>query len=212
MTEFVVDPAFEEISVPDLEPRHKYQLLTSIVVPRPIGWISTYGTDGTPNLAPFSYYAAISHSPMLVGVSIGHRRTGPKDTLVNIRHQSAFCANLVTEAHLESMNATSGDYPPARSEFEATGLEPSPAAKVNAPFVKGAPVVMECRVFQEVDLGEAPNTLVIGEVVQIRVHESVPRAPDTEYLDSAALAPVGRLWGPTYAGLGHIRQIPRPQV
>ncbi|NIQ58759.1 MAG: flavin reductase family protein, partial [Gammaproteobacteria bacterium] len=78
---------------------------TSLVVPRPIGWISTRSGEGVPNLAPFSYFAAISATPMLVSVSIGARRGEPKDTLRNIRETGAFCANIVTERHLEAMVA-----------------------------------------------------------------------------------------------------------
>ncbi len=74
------------------------------------------------------------------------------------------------------------------------------------------PVVMECEVFKEVDLGGAPNTLVIGEVRRVHVAPGIPRAPDTQFLDSELLQPVGRLWGPTYALLGEIVQIPRPEV
>jgi flavin reductase (DIM6/NTAB) family NADH-FMN oxidoreductase RutF len=195
-----------------LDTRTRYQLLTSIVVPRPIGWISTYGPDETPNLAPYSYFAALSAAPMLIGVSIGHRRSGPKDTLVNIRRRGGFCTNMVTRRHLEAMNATSGGHPPDVSEFAVAGLEARSANQVDAPWVAGCPVVMECRLFKEVALEGAPNTLVIGEVVRILVDSSVPRAAESQYLDTETLDPVARLWGPTYGFLGEFRTIPRPKV
>ncbi|NNM34722.1 MAG: flavin reductase family protein [Gemmatimonadetes bacterium] len=199
----VYDPA-------ELDGRTRYQLLTSIVVPRPIGWISTWSEGGLANLAPFSYFAALSASPVLVGVSIGHRKTGPKDTLVNIRAKGAFCANFVSRSLLSPMNDTSGDYPPEVDEFEVAGLERRTADRVDAPFVDGAPTVMECRVFREVDLGSAPNTLVIGEVMRIHVDPAVPRSPGTEFLDTEHLDPVARLWGPMYGLLGDTMRIPRP--
>ena len=195
---------------PALDGRARYQLLTSIVVPRPIGWISTWSEDGKANLAPFSYYSALSASPFLIGVSIGHRATGPKDSLVNIRTKGAFCVNFVSRSLLEPMNQTSGDYPPDVDEFAVAGLERATADLVEAPYVQGAPVVMECRVFREVDLGSAPNTLVIGEAMRIHVDRSIPREPGTEFLDTESLDPVARLWGPMYGLLGPTKRIPRP--
>ena len=118
---------------------------------------------GKANLAPFSYYGALSASPVLVGVSIGQRGTAQKDTLVNIRAKGAFCVNFVSRPFLKAMNDTSGNFPPDVDEFEVAGLNRGIAHLVDAPFVDGVPVVMECRVYKEVDLGSAPNTLVIGE-------------------------------------------------
>src|SRR3954463_16618920 len=105
-----------------LLPRERYQLLTSLVVPRPIAWVSTRSAAGEPNLAPFSYFAALSATPFLVGVSIGHRRGIPKDTLANVRESGAFCVNLATEARLSALNETSGEYPPGVDEFALAGL------------------------------------------------------------------------------------------
>ncbi len=188
----------------------RYQLLTSLVVPRPIGWISTYGADGVPNLAPFSYFAGLSASPMLVGVSIGHRRQGPKDSLANIRARGAFCVNVVTEDFLEAMNATSADVPPDVDEFVLAGLAMALASSVDAPLVDACPAVLECRVEKEVDLGEAPNTLIIGRVVGVRLDADLPRTDGTWLVDPAALRPVGRLGGAGYSLPGPIAVIPRP--
>ena len=191
--------------------RQRYELLTSLVVPRPIGWISTWGRDGIPNLAPFSYSAALSSSPMLVGVSVGHRADGPKDTLRNLRARGAFCYNVVTEALLEAMNATSLDAPPRVDEFRLAELERGVSERVDAPYVAACPAVLECEVVQEVELGGAPNTLVIGEVKGLLIDPSLPRVEGRSAIDPAALRPVGRLWGAAYALPGPIREIPRPR-
>ena len=100
-----------------LPARARYQLLTSLVVPRPIAWVSSRSAAGQPNLAPFSYFAALSATPFLVGVSIGHRRGAPKDTLRNVRETGAFCVNLAAEARLSALNETSGEFPPEVDEF-----------------------------------------------------------------------------------------------
>lgn len=190
--------------------KERYQLLTSLVVPRPIGWISTWTSDGAANLAPFSYFAALSASPMLVGVSVGHRAAGPKDTLVNLRSRRAFCVNVVSVPFLEAMNATSADVAPGVDEFDLAGLDRRGSEVVDAPWVWGAPAVLECRVTQEVELHGAPNTLVIGEVVGVLVHPELPLLADTLCADPGALQPVGRLWGAAYALPGPVRILPRP--
>lgn len=189
----------------------RYQLLTSLVVPRPIGWISTWSGDGVSNLAPYSYFAALAASPMLVGVSVGHRAGGPKDTLVNIRARGAFCVNVVTGPFLEAMNATSAEVPFGVDEFALAGVPRAASTVVDAPYVADAPAVLECRRTQEVDLHGAPNTLVIGEVVGVLVDGAIPLVEGTHSVDPAVLRPVGRLFGAAYAMPGEIRVIPRPR-
>ena len=189
----------------------RYQLLTSLVVPRPIGWISTFGTGGVPNLAPFSYFTALAGSPMLVGVSVGLRPDGPKDTAVNLRDRGAFCVNIVDTAHLEAMNATSVSVGSEVDEFRLAGLPMEVSDVVDAPLVADCPAVLECTLSQEVSLGDAPNTLFIGEVVGVRVSSELPFAEGTHAVDSAALKPVGRLGGASYALPGAIKVLPRPR-
>ena len=154
------DDAVRSIDTGEISASERYQLLTSLVVPRPIGWNSTWGSGDTPNLAPFSYFSALSHTPILVGVSVGHRSTGPKDTLINIRERLAFCANVVTASQLDVMNLTSAEVEAAVDEFELAGLKAEPSDRVDAPYVEGCPAVLECVLEQEVTLGAAPNTLV----------------------------------------------------
>jgi flavin reductase (DIM6/NTAB) family NADH-FMN oxidoreductase RutF len=149
---------------------------------------------------------------MLVGVSIGHRRDGPKDTLRNIRDQGDFCVNVVTVPHLEAMNATSGDYPSDVNEFEVAGLPMADASVVDAPYVGSCPAVLECRLFKEVALGDAPNSLVVGEVLAVRLSGALRRIPDSFHVDTESLQPVGRLWGGAYFLPGQVRVIPRPRV
>lgn len=200
-------PSFDPRS---LSGRERYQLLTSLVVPRPIGWISTWTADGVANLAPFSYFAALAASPMLVGVSVGHRPHGPKDTLVNLRARGDFCVNVVSEDLLEAMNASSADVPPGVDEFGLAGLERAVSPVVDAPYVSAARAVLDCRVTQEVELHGAPNTLVVAEVVGVRLADDLAMVEGRMEVDPAALRPVGRLSGGGYALPGAIRVIPRP--
>ena len=200
------------IRTSDLSARERYELLTSLVVPRPIGWLSTYSRAGSPNIAPFSYLAAIADSPMLVAVSIGHRRGELKDTIRNIRETGAFCVNVVTEGQLEKMNATAGDYPPDVDEFAIAGLEAARAVEVDAPYVVDCPAVMECRLFKELQLEGVPTSVIFGEVMAVRLDSELERVPGSYHVDTEALAPVGRLWAGAYALLGEIKVLRRPRV
>ncbi len=194
-----------------LSERERYQLLTSLVVPRPIGWISTRSPQGVPNLAPFSYFAALSSNPLLVGASIGSRRGEPKDTLVNIRSTGVFCVNVCSQELLEAMNASSAELPPEVDEFAVAGVTPLAGEVVGAPWVGEAPAALECTLFREVPLGDGPNTLVIGEVKRVHLSRRLVLADGSWAVDPRSLRPVGRLGGDRYAILGEIRELPRPR-
>ena len=185
-------------------------MLTSLVVPRPIGWVSTWDSNGQPNLAPFSFFNAFSASPMFVGVSVGERRGVQKDTLVNIRSSGAFCVNVVSEPLLEAMNQTSAEVQPEVDEFELSGLECVPSEEVSAQFVGECSAVLECLVFQEVELLKSTNTLVIGEVVGVLLRPELEFEEGTHRVTHGTLRAVGRLSGNDYLLPRHVRGIPRP--
>jgi flavin reductase (DIM6/NTAB) family NADH-FMN oxidoreductase RutF len=205
-------PAQRVFATGEMSGRERYQLLTSLVVPRPIAWVSTRSAAGHRNLAPFSYFAALSATPLLVGVSVGHRGGAPKDTLRNVRETGAFCVNVVTEPQMDAMNVTGGEWGPDVDEFERAGLESAEAEAVDAPFVAGCPAVLECSLFKEVELEGAPNTLLIGEVLRVRVSESLRMLEGTHFVDTDSLRPVARLWGDLYALIGDTPALPRPRV
>ncbi len=211
MTDDAAPRAERSLDPAELRGRDRYHLMTSLVGPRPIGWLSTWGPDGVANLAPFSYFAALSVAPMLVGVSIGERRDGLKDTIVNVRARGAFCVNVVTEELLEAMNESSATVAPEVDEFRLAGLGRAVSERVDAPFVAEARAVLECVVRQEVDLG-APNALVIAEVVGLRLDPELPFEDDTMIVSPEALRLVGRLGGPTYSVASDLRRVPRPEA
>ena len=170
-------------------------VLTDIVVPRPIAWVSTVDENGVFNLAPFSCYGLVSGSPTVVGFSIGSYRDGQKkDTLRNIELTKDFVINVVTETLASAMNVTSAHYPRDVSEFLKAGLTPIKADIVNAPMVAESPVKMECRVIQIIEFGKAPitNTLILGSVLRVHIAD--------EYWNKSTrrvegLHPIARLGG-----------------
>jgi flavin reductase (DIM6/NTAB) family NADH-FMN oxidoreductase RutF len=193
-----------------ITPRQRYELLTSLVVPRPVAWVSTRSAAGQPNLAPFSYFAAVSPTPFLVSISIGHRRGEPKDSLRNILDTGCFCVNAATAGQLMRMNHSSGEYPPKVDEFAHAGVPMAWAESVDAPYVADAPAVLECRLFKHVELEGTANTLVIGEVLRVRLSDDLTMQEGTMFVDTHSLAPVARLWGDWYALVGETPALPRP--
>ena len=191
--------------------RERYQLLTSLVVPRPIGWVSTRSATGVLNVAPFSFFSAVASSPMLVSLSIGTRGGVAKDSLRNILDQGAFCVNVVTEAQLEAMNRTAANLPPEGDEFAFAGLSVAEAETVEAPYVANCPAVLECELHKYLDLGDAGG-LVLGEVRGVRLDPELHIVEGSAFVDSEALRPVGRLWGFAYTLLGEVRVLPRPDI
>lgn len=195
-----------------------YKLLIGSVVPRPIAWVSSVDADGVRNLAPFSYFMAITHDPPTVAFSSGPRGAdvgggvrGKKDTLHNVEVTREFVVNVVDDALAEAMNVTSGDYAADVDEFTKAGLEAASSVKVRAPRVAAAPVSMECRLAQIIPVGNLPHHLIVGEIVHMHVRDDV-YDPATGRLDMHRLKPVGRLAGHLYAHVHDIFEMKRPAV
>lgn len=177
----------------------KHNPFSALVSPRPIGWISTYGPDGVPNLAPYSFYNAISYSPPQLMFSVGARVGGEgapiKDTLSNIKKSGGFVANLVSWDLREAMNMSSAECPENVDEFELAGVTAEKADMVNAPRVKESPVNFECRFIQTVETlhteGTLPNILVLGEVVGIHIDDSVIEDGMVKYDRTQPIARLG---------------------
>lgn len=193
-----------------------YKLLIGSVVPRPIAWVSSVDAAGVRNLAPFSYFMAITHDPPTVAFSSGPRGAdvggglrGKKDTLHNVEVTREFVVNVVDDALAEAMNVTSGDYAAEVDEFAKAGLATAPAVKVRAPRVAAAPVSMECRLAQIIPVGNLPHHLIVGEIVHMHVRDDV-FDPTTGRLDMHRLKPVGRLAGHLYTHVHDIFEMKRP--
>lgn len=200
--------AFTSLAVAELSSSEAYKLLTGVVVPRPIAWITTQDANGLVNLAPFSSFNYVADTPPMLAVNIGLHDDGClKDTARNIRESGEFVVNVTSRAALELMNASSARYAPGASEAEALGIELMPSKVVAAPRVAASPVQMECRLSQVVPLGPGVNTLYIGEVIMFHLAQHVY---DGRHVDSVAIDPLARLGGPFYASLGEIIKLKRP--
>ncbi len=176
-----------------------YKVLIGAIVPRPIAFVSTISRDGIRNLAPFSFFTAISANPPVI-CFCPTRKSGPeplKDTLRNISETREFVVNIVSEEIAHQMNITSGDFAADVDEFEAAGLTPIPSDLVKPPRVAESHVHMECKLYLTIEISDLPGggNLVIGEVVRLHVDDAYV---DNFKIDPDRLRAIGRMGGNSY--------------
>ncbi|MEL7011840.1 MAG: flavin reductase family protein [Pseudomonadota bacterium] len=146
----------------------------AIVTPRPIGWISTRGADGSENLAPYSFFNAVAYVPpqvMFASTSAKEDRDGTKDSVANIRETQVFCVNIVEYAMRDVMNVSSGPWAKDVDEFDKAGIERAACDTIACSRVAGAPASLECKLTQIVELPGAANFVVFGEVVGVHMRD-----------------------------------------
>jgi flavin reductase (DIM6/NTAB) family NADH-FMN oxidoreductase RutF len=187
----------------------------AIVVPRPIGWVSTVDAEGRPNLAPYSFFNGCGDAPPMVMFAQTGRKSRPeaeKDSIANIRATGEFACNVVSEALAQAMNLSSGVYPHGQDEFEVAGLTRAECSVIRAPRVLEAPAVLECRVERIIE--DLPtwhdhqrNIMVIGVVVGVHLRDEFIKDGK---LDVAAYRPVARLGYMDYATVTETWPMSRP--
>ncbi|MDP9887798.1 flavin reductase family protein [Pseudarthrobacter enclensis] len=183
-----------------LGPRDFYKFLTSVVVPRPIAWVSSTSAAGVDNLAPHSFFTVASVDPPVVQFT----SVGEKDSLRNIEATGEFVVNLAPASLIQEVNATGTNFSADVDEFDAAGLSREPSTVVRPPRVKESPAVLECTLHQTIRVGDC--VLVLGLVVHGSVSSRVLKG---SHPDAALLDPLSRLGGDEWATLGPIQDLPR---
>lgn len=179
-----------------------YALLNSLVVPRPIAWISTVSADGVGNLAPHSFFSVACANPPIVSWT----SVGCKDTLTNVLATGEFVVNLATLADLDLVNASSASFDPETDEARELGIATEPSDHVAPPRVVSSPASLECRLHSTIDLGD--SVLVLGDVVAVTVEE---QAMDGDHPDFARLQTVSRLGINEWGLPPEVRAVDRPR-
>ncbi|MFF7974214.1 flavin reductase [Streptomyces sp. NPDC007905] len=190
-----------DYSPESLDPGSFYRLLTAVVVPRPIAWVSTLAADGrTANLAPHSFFTVACTDPPIVQFT----SVGRKDSLRNAEETGEFVVNFAPESLFAEINATGTDFPRHEGEFDAVGIEREPSLRVRPPRVAASPVALECTVHSTLRLGN--STVVFGRVVHAAVREDVlvDGRPDI-----GLLRPLARLGGNEWSTIGEVREAAR---
>ena len=195
-----------EIDPAQLDRRAAYKLMISLIVPRPIAWVSTISPGGSLNLAPFSYFNGISSHPPIVMIAVGARRGERKDTWRNIEQTREFTVNVVIQELVDAMVLSSGEFPPEVDEFKEAGVTPLASTKIKPPRIAESPVSMECKLEKIVEV--AGSALILGRVVLYHIREDLMVEGS---VDPKKLMPVARLGDDYYSYLGEVFQRARPK-
>jgi len=187
------------------------RVLTGVVVPRPIAFVSTISNSGNVNLSPYSFFNAVSYDPPLIVFSSSKFTSDGKlkDSLSNIEQNGEFVVNIVNENIVEAMNTTAAEYPEDVNEFDIANLTQIDSDLVKPPILSESPVNMECKLERIITLGtEAhPQGLVIGEIIQLHIDDEIISG---HRINHEKLKPVGRLAGNMYTHTYDVFELMRP--
>lgn len=182
----------------------------AIVTPRPIGWISTRGTNGQNNLAPYSFFNAVAYVPpqvMFASTASKEDRGDTKDSVAHIRETGVFCVNIVEYAMRDVMNASSAALPRDVDEFEHAGIKTAPCDEIDCARVADAPAALECRLTQIVKVEGAHNFVVFGEVIGVHIRDDV--LVDGRF-DVTRYTPLSRMGYRDYTSVSDVFELNRP--
>jgi flavin reductase (DIM6/NTAB) family NADH-FMN oxidoreductase RutF len=182
----------------------------ALVVPRPIGWITSVSARGEINLAPYSFFNAVSETPPMVMFSSG----GPKDSISFVEETREFVCNFASFALREAMSNTGMEFPRGVNEMVEAGLAPAPSRLVRPPRVAAAPCALECKLLQIVDLRDldglaAQRFVAFGQVVGVYIDD---RFIKDGRLDTAAMQPIARCGYSDYAVVNAVFPMARPRL
>ena len=199
------------------EPRNGHGLphnpFNAIVIPRPIGWISTVSSIGVPNLAPYSFFNAVAYSPpqVMFAATSGHRYGGLKDAISDAQSTGEFVVNIATLELKNQMNASAVSAPHNVDEFEYSGLTKMDCKMVQCSRVAESPIQLECRYTQAVSMltndTDNPNTVVFGEVIGVHIDDQVMT---NGRIDILKLRPIGRLGYLDFVEVNNTFSLDRP--
>lgn len=184
------------------EPLANYHLLTSLVIPRPIAWVSTISAEGVPNLAPHSFFTVASTNPPVIAFT----SIGEKDTVRNLRDHPEFVVSLATTRNWRQVNETAAMLPPEADEFVEAGIASEPGDRVAVPRPADSPAHLECRVQEIKQIGNC--FMVLGAVEAFVVTEDALGAQNRPLADG--LSPVSKLGADEWAPLTDVFSEPRP--
>jgi flavin reductase (DIM6/NTAB) family NADH-FMN oxidoreductase RutF len=182
----------------------------AIVSPRPVGWITSMSADGEINLAPYSFFNAVSDDPPIVMFS----SDGYKDSLTFVAQTKEFVCNLATFDLRTAVVATSATFPRGVNEMAQAGLAAAPSRLIRPPRVASSPCALECKLLRIVDLDNldgqsADRHVVFGQVVGVHIDDSFIK---NGRLDTAAMQPIARCGYSDYAVVDKVFAVARPAL
>ena len=202
----------QHIDLDEITASERYKLLTALVIPRPIAWVTTSDLEGKTNAAPYSFFNVFGQDPALIILGLEHKADGTaKDTENNINILNEFVVNLVSSDMLENMVETAAVYAPEESEPDILGLSLTSSKKVKPPRLTDAPVAIECERMMSLSLS-SERSILLGRAVGVFAKNGLIDAT-TLNVDWSNDYPIARLFADRYAELGRIRRysIPKPK-
>jgi len=189
-----IDPAY-------LDAETAYRLITGVVVPRPIAWVTSLSATGVLNLAPFSAFMFVSPKPPMLAISVGRKGNIYKDTAQNILNNEEYVIHIADSSLMKAVHESSTEHPSDVSEVDELGLATLPGERIKVPRLAAAPIAMECRFRQCLEFGETRSRLIVGEVLVFHIRDGLL---NNGKIETEALDPIARIAGPRYAKLGEI--------
>lgn len=196
----------------ELSPNQRYHLMTQSIIPRPIAWVLTKNHDSSLNIAPFSYFSAVSSAPPLLMISIGKKPDGSdKDTRANIINNKEFVVHIANRSQAEEVNQSSATMAYGDSEVTALNLSTVAFEGFSVPRLESAPVAYACTLFRAENITPV-QTMILGEVKSVYLADDIASESDGRLkVDSTGINPLSKLGGAEFGTLGDVIQLTRPK-
>jgi flavin reductase (DIM6/NTAB) family NADH-FMN oxidoreductase RutF len=201
------------IDMKTLSPSEVYFSIIQTLVPRPIAWVLSENANGRYNLAPFSYFTAVSSNPPLLLISVGKKPDGSdKDTHVNIRDRQHFVIHIPSGDQLEAMNLSSATLPAEQSEVDDLNLDTVSFEGFTLPRLKASKIAFGCECYEIHTIGDTPQAMILGRVTQIYINDEILAfdSKNRYKVDTGKLNPVARLGANEYLLGGEVISLKRP--
>jgi len=201
------------IELSTLAPTQIYHLMTQTVIPRPIAWVLTDSEQDNYNLAPFSYFTAVSSNPPLLMFSVGKKPSGEvKDTTRNVLETGKMVIHIAHHDSANDVTQTAATLEHGESEIEATGIELTDFDGFDLPRVKDCPIAFACKLYEVKEIGETPQSLIFAEIEKVYIApEVIGERSDRLVVDALKVNPLSRLGGSQYATLNNVFSVARPK-
>lgn len=179
-----------------LHGRQSHDFFGSLIIPRPIAFVSTVDAKGRYNAAPYSAFIRLTLEPAVLCFALGRRKGQKKDTLNNIEAVGDFVVNMVDENILEAAHQASANYAPGVSEIEKVGLTAVKSDRVKSPRIAESPISLECKLMQIVELGSQPDrsAIVFGEILLVHVKDEVVTNGEVDPVKAKIVGRLGNIY------------------
>lgn len=187
-----------------------HDFFSGLIIPRPIAFVSTVDEKGRYNAAPFSAFARLTSVPPVLVLAIARRKGQKKDTVRNIESVGDFVVNMVDENLAKAMNQASADYPAGVDEIREAGLSALKSDKVRSPRIAEAPISLECKLIQIIELGSSPDrsSIIFGEILLVHIKDEVMTEGKIDPLKAKIIGRLGD--GDLYCRTTDIFRMKRP--